>query len=115
MSTFKELAAEDLGNVFFDLDEFADTHTVNSVSMPVIIDNNELLERPSASSENAGIFGQSILIYVKAALYGERPRRDSIIMLDDLKYRCITSTEEDGVYAITIERWMSNGRPQKNF
>ena len=43
--TFKEQIAKDNVQVFMNIDEFGELHTVNGVEMPVIIDNNELVDR----------------------------------------------------------------------
>ena len=54
---FKDIVKADVHNVFLDLEEFADTHTVNGAEMPVLIDNNEQIEREKRNNQNMdGIF-----------------------------------------------------------
>ena len=42
---FKEMIHKDLRHVFFNTNEFAEQHTLNGISVEVIIDNDRLKER----------------------------------------------------------------------
>lgn len=101
--TLKDILRDDLENVFFDLDEFSEIHTVNGVQMNIIIDGNELGERISTSGKHFdGAYSNTILIYVKAEEYGARPKVGSRIVLDDSNYKVTDVVDEDGVYSITM-------------
>ena len=43
--SFKDVLKDDVNNTFMNLDEFADTHIVDGKEIPVIIDENEIIER----------------------------------------------------------------------
>ena len=105
--SFKDQVADDIGNVFLNVDEFSDNHTVNGKEMRVVIDDNELQEHP-ASDSIAGIFGEQTTVDVAAEDYGDAPRRDATITIDKVRYRVAGVSEEMGVYRIIIERWVSN-------
>lgn len=105
--TFKDQVKRDITDVFINVDEFADEHTVNGKKMRAVIDDNELQEHP-ASDSIAGIFGEQTTVYVAADDYGDAPRRDATITIDNVKYRVAGVSTEMGVYRIIIERWVSN-------
>lgn len=101
--TLKDILRDDLEDVFFELDEFSEIHTVNGVQMNIIIDGNELGERKSTGGKHFdGAYSNTILIYVKAEEYGARPKVGSRIVLDDSNYKVTDVVDEDGVYSITM-------------
>lgn len=101
---FKDIIKADVQNVFLNLEEFADTHTVNGTDMPVLIDNNEQIEREKRNNQNMdGIFTNQRLIYVAASDFGPLPKQGSILTLDKRTFRVVDAIDEDGVYSITLE------------
>ena len=75
--TFKSAIEQENKYVFLNPNEFGEVHEINGKEMPVIIDDNELLERDKAHLLNAE--------------------------LDADLYRVKSATEEAGIYAIEIE------------
>ena len=103
MSTFKEIIARDVAEVFLNMEEFSDVHLVNGKEMAVQIDSNEQIEREKRMNQNVdGIFKNEKLIYVSAAEFGPLPKQGSILNLDGRIYRVDDAIHEDGVYSITI-------------
>lgn len=103
MSTFKEIIARDVAEVFLNTEEFSDVHLVNGKEMAVQIDSNEQIEREKRMNQNVdGIFKNEKLIYVSAAEFGPLPKQGSILNLDGRIYRVDDAIHEDGVYSITI-------------
>ena len=104
MSTFKEIIASDVHNVFLNVNEFSDLHTVNGVQMPVQIDDNEQIEREKRFSQDMdGIYVNQRLIYVAASDFGPLPKQGSLLTLDKRTFRVADAIAEDGVYSITLE------------
>lgn len=105
--TFKDIAQQDVKNIFFNDGEFSDQHTINGKPMHVIIDENELTEREQAyivTQRTDGIHKKRLLIYVPAAEYGAKPVPGSRINLDGKRlYLVEDCIDEDGVYSITLE------------
>lgn len=102
--SFKELVQADISDVFLRLDEFADTHNVNGKEMPVLIDDNEIIERAKkAQFTMDGVYAKQKLIYVKADDFGSLPAIKQAIMLNGKRYLVTDATDEQGVYAITME------------
>jgi len=104
MMTFKECIAKDVHEVFMNVDEFSDIHTVNGKEMAVQIDSNEQIEREKRASQNVdGVWVNQKLIYVAAGDFGAMPRQGSVLNLDGKIYRVADAIHEDCVYSITIE------------
>ena len=104
--TFKEQATADVAAVFFNTDEFSDTHNVNGKDMAVQIDSNELQKRNAGkvySAEAAGLYKGTWLLYTAAAIYGAKPAIGSIISLDGKTRRVLDVKDEAGVYSIELE------------
>lgn len=102
--TFKEQIRSDINTVFMNVDEFAVEHTVNGKRMPVMVDNNELIDRVQGNKSNMnGLFTKTNLIYVKAKDFGPLPAVGSVLVLDGLAYRITDATNEDGLFSIHLE------------
>lgn len=101
--TFKELIDSDIESTFMNTDEFSEMHVVNGKEMPVLIDNNELIERKKKANENMdGIYANQKLLYVAASDFGPLPKQGSILILDGRTYRVDEAVSESGIYSITI-------------
>jgi hypothetical protein len=102
--SFKEILNQDIENVFLNTLEFADIHNVDGKDMPVQIDDNEVIEREKKAKSNMdGVYVKQKLIYVKAKDFGSLPAIGRQIMLDGKRYLVIDSTDEYGLYTITLE------------
>lgn len=103
--TFKEAIRDDISSVFMDTEEFAALHTLNGKTIPVLIDNNELIERSKkAKSDMDGVNVKTTLIFVKARDYGGGvPPVGYALTLDGVSYRVTDAMNEDGVYSIHLE------------
>lgn len=102
--SFKDVLKDDVNNTFMNLDEFADTHIVDGKEIPVIIDENEIIEREKKMKSNMdGVYVKQKLIYVKADDFGALPAIGRAIMLDGKRYIVIDAVDEQGVYSITME------------
>ena len=102
--SFKEVMKDDVSHTFMNLDEFADLHKVDGKDIPVIIDENEIIEREKKMKSNMdGIYVKQKLIYVKADDFGALPAINRQIMLDGKSYIVIDAVDEEGVYSITME------------
>ncbi len=101
--TFKELISSDIDNVFMNVDEFSELHIINGKSMPVMIDNNELIERKKKETDHMdGIYANQKLVYVAASDFGPLPKQGTVLTLDNRTYRVDEAVSEAGIYSITI-------------
>ena len=95
--SFKEVMKDDVNNTFMNVDEFADMHTV-------LVDDNEIIEREKKMKSNMdGVYVKQKLIYVKADDFGSLPAIGRQIVFDGKRYMVSDSTDEGGVYTITME------------
>lgn len=106
--TFKEQIAKDNATVFLNMDEFAETHTINGVEMPCTIDNNEMVDREKRyqykrSLYADGVYLKELLIYVKATDFGPLPAIGRLITFDKKSYIVSDAINEDGIYSISLE------------
>lgn len=104
LMTFKDYLKEDIDNTFFNLDEFSENHVVDGIEMSCIIDQNELIEREKKQKDHVdGLYKSTLLIYVKAEEFGNRPKVGKTLEVDNKDYIVTDCTEETGVYAISLE------------
>nr|DAN92289.1 MAG TPA: ATP-binding sugar transporter [Caudoviricetes sp.] len=104
MKSFKDIIKEDISTTFINTDEFSDIHNIDGRDMPVQIDDNEIIEREKKANSNMdGVYVKQKLIYVKADDFGALPAIGRQIMLDGKRYLVVDSTDEYGVYTITLE------------
>lgn len=102
--TFKESVQRDIDEVFFNVDEFSDLHTIDGVQMPAMIDDMENIEREKRmKSKMDGIYARQVLLYVKASAFGGLPSQGRLMTLDGRKYTVVDATDEGGVYTLTLE------------
>lgn len=106
--TFKEQIAKDNVQVFMNVDEFGEIHNLNGKDMPVIIDNNELVDREKRyryrnSLYADGVYLKELLIYVKASDFGKLPAISRTITFDGKIYTVADAINEDGIYSLTLE------------
>jgi hypothetical protein len=106
MARLKDYLVSDLAT-FFNLDEFAETHVINGVEMPAVIDDDIMKERPRQpmdlyNAANGVFIGQKVL-YVRLSDIGERPVVGQHIDLDDDLYLVSDCSESMGILEITLE------------
>lgn len=112
MSAFKQQLQRDVHTTFLNTEEFADTHMINGVLMPVLIDSNEQIEREKRMSHHIeGVYQDEFLAYVSSQTYGELPAQGSFVQIDEKDYRVIDAVEEDGVYSLTLAAVMPVTHP----
>lgn len=104
MSAFKEQFRQDLDQVFFNLDEFAELHTLDGRVMPVVLDSSLLEQKKAAAGYAGDIHAARLLLFVKASDFGPKPAADTMLKMDSRVYRVLSASGED-VYEITLGAW----------
>lgn len=110
--TFKDFAAEDVDDVFFCLDEFADTHNIDGVDMPAVVETDALKdhsahwEAGAKQNFDTGLYDTVLVLYVKVKDYGEKPKvgRELILDEDPEMFQVLEVDETAGVYCMKIGR-----------
>jgi hypothetical protein len=102
---FKQMAAEDIADVFFNPEEFGEIHQIDGKPMTVIVDGLEVVERSKKQSEKGridGIYKKQILLYVSRKEMGILPAIGRQLQLDNNKYLVTDAIDESGVFSITL-------------
>ena len=99
---FKEQAEKDLARIFLNEMEFAEVRQIDGVPLRVIVDDHSLVERGSAEHTD-GIYSAQILLFIAAADYGARPKRNKLLNLDGRDYRIVKVEGDLGLYTFTLE------------
>lgn len=105
---FKDLLVQDAKNVFLNREEFADTHSINGKSMPVLVDDNEILERDKSKLMNVtitGIYKERKLIYVATDDLGAKPAPDDLLNFDGAWYKVNDCTDEAGILCMQAKHF----------
>ncbi len=103
MKTFKDVVAQDIHSVFLNLGEFSGEHRVNGRSMPVQMDENELLDRDKGrDAHRDGLYKARRFLFVAASDFGPRPPIGSLLDLDGRQFKITACTEEAGMYSIEL-------------
>lgn len=108
MSGFKEQITADNKNIFMNLDEFSDIHTINGKEMPVQVDSNEMIDREKRyqykrSLYADGVYLKELLIYVRAEDFGPLPAVGRTLTFDKKNYVISDAIDEDGIYSLSLE------------
>lgn len=103
MSGFKDMLAGDIDNVFFNIDELADTYDIDGRKISVVQDDDRILEKTDMS-----LLGTALgdgLIFIKAK---DMPRMPSggtdQMMINGKPWHVRTCVHNNGVYEIRIGR-----------
>ena len=99
---FKEQAGLDLARIFLNEIDFAEVRQVDGRPLRVIVDDYSLVERGRAEYTD-GIYAAQILLFIAAADYGARPKRNKLLNLDGRDYRIAKVEEDMGLYTFTLE------------
>ncbi|MEC2131821.1 hypothetical protein P9G84_23110 [Brevibacillus centrosporus] len=99
---FKDQLAIDAA-VFFNPNEFGETHLIEGRQMVIVIDNHELTERKAnTANPDDGIHDAEILFYAKRDDFPQRPDVDSWLVMDGKQYRVAVVQEDDVSYTIAL-------------
>lgn len=107
---FKEAYQEDLGNAFFDLDEFASTHTIDGEEYTVVlIDESTVNERDKygkfadrLNPKETAIQRSSYVIYIRDNELKRKLSINAMINLDGRRYFVQDVTHTEGMYRVAV-------------
>lgn len=103
--TFKDFVNEDL-DVFFNLDEMAEEHELEGEKIPLIVLDNQSIDKQTGIAKDQSyasqeIFQQYKTIYAKTSDF-YIPKVDSVIVLDGQKFYVEEAGEEQGIIRIVV-------------
>ncbi len=97
---FKDIINEDINRVFFNDEEFAETHKWNSQDIVAVIADDELMSK--FGSEFEFLEKGSHLIKSPSSFFTKKPRVGSAINFDGNLYTIDEVHDEAGVYSIYL-------------
>ena len=106
--TFKDWVKMDVDEVFFNLDEFAETMRIDGKNMLCVVQKPGVAERSahweagSRQSYDEGMYKADKILYVKKADYGPMPKSDKIITVGKKDYFIKECTLKAGVYRMVL-------------
>lgn len=99
--SFKDIVREDIRNVFFNLDEFAEGHMIGGRKMVCIIDQDA--NAAAAVRSVMGVYSANRRIYVKEEDLKVLPEEGSRLNLDGQFFFVTDAWVEMGVFVIELQ------------
>nr|DAY60721.1 MAG TPA: Gifsy-2 prophage ATP-binding sugar transporter-like barrel, 4 helix bundle.7A [Caudoviricetes sp.] len=96
----KAIIEQDLQNVFFNTNEFAEVHFLDDKEIPIIIDEDEIQKRRIQAAE--GTYVGEKLVLVEAKYFKRKPVEGRSLKLDHKEYFIASCKEVDGIFEITL-------------
>lgn len=108
--TFKEQLLEDINEVFLNMDEFADVHNLNGVTVEAIVQqtvvNDDLTSTDTSMVRyQDGIFAKGAIINVRKSDIPNVPRPNADFRLDGEAGYVVAASDDEGMVTIT---WAAN-------
>ena len=103
MRNFKEQLEKDFDSTFFSLNEFAENHLIDDVEMPVVIDNDMIINLFLGKSvDTDGIFTDDKVFFVQKKYLGYEPVAGQHMKFDAQMYPVKSVFEDIGGYTIVL-------------
>jgi len=99
---FKEMAAADIDNVFFNNDEFSEEAIVDGKPVPIMRDNDELNRKSELYAQ--GLADGEQLIFIKEKDMKRIPQPGMEIAIEGKKWNVQHALSNAGVYELRISR-----------
>lgn len=104
MRLFKEQLEKDSESTFFNLNEFAELHDVDGEKIPVVVDNETLLQLDLGKTvDSDGIFQDNKMFFVQKKYMPDQPVIDQIMEFDGEPYKVGNVLEDFGGYTIILK------------
>lgn len=97
---FKDHIKADL-STFLSLNEFADEHIIDEITVTAILDSTVQQEHPLSYAE--GAFLSMVTLYVAASELGYIPKQDQRLNVDGKRWTIVHVAEEEGLLTLRLE------------
>ncbi|MBN1071153.1 hypothetical protein DVV81_08215 [Clostridium botulinum] len=98
---FKEQLKEDMNNVFFNNEEFAERHYIDGALKTIIVDNETLKERNQ--KEYDGIIQADLLYFIKSSDVIKKIKAGDVQNFDGALYTVFDIKYDNGMYEIILQ------------
>lgn len=100
--TLRDLIAADIDLVFFQLDDFAETHRIEGKEIDIVIDNDMLTKMKQG--QILGVAESDMLIFARAKDMPKRKAPGSLLNVDGREYIVDDWTENKGVAQVALRQ-----------
>lgn len=95
---------KDFDDTFFNLNEFAELHKLDGKEIPVVVDNETLLQlNLGKTADSDGIFQDNKMFFVQEKYLEEEPVIGQIMEFDGEAYQVGNVLEDFGGYTIILK------------
>ena len=103
MRSFRDQMEMDFDNTFLNLNEFAEIHDIDGKKIPVVVDNETLLQlNLGKTTDSNGIFREDKMFFVQKKHLDYEPVIDQIVEFDGELYPIGNILEDFGGYTIIL-------------
>lgn len=103
MRSFKDQLEKDFDNTFFNLNEFAEIHDIDGKKVPIVVDNETLLQlNLGKTADSDGIFQDNRMFFVLKKYLDYEPVIGQIMEFDGEPYQIGNVLEDFGGYTIIL-------------
>ena len=105
---FKEMVANDIGNVFLNIDEFGTTHTFNGREIKCVIDEEKFQSKQKNSQNflsDDGLFREGFTLFVEKSFFRYVPHTGELLKVDDVEYEVVACKIDMGLVEIDLLRY----------
>ncbi len=100
---FKDQLFDDLDAVFFNPEEFAESHTINGVEVVLVVDNDKLAEMYiNKEAHTEELFKDSIMFYVRKKDLGFEPVPGQYLQFDGKEMLISDVKTDNETYTIVL-------------
>ena len=106
--SFKEKVANDIVNVFLNLEEFGDTHTIGKKETICVIDEERFQNKQrnrTKSLENEEIFMEGLTLFIEKSFFKFPPHSGEKLLVDGIRYYVEETKEDMGLLEIDLTRY----------
>lgn len=105
---FKDVVADDISDVFFNLEEFGDKHIIGKKEAICILDEERFQNKQRnryKSLENDGIFVEGLTLFVEKSFFKFLPHSGEKLLIDGVRYYVEETKEDMGLLEIDLTRY----------
>jgi hypothetical protein len=94
------MVEDDINAVFLNLDEFADTHTVEGREITLVLDEDKLIERQGGAE--LSVAESALLLYASVTDLPPRRNPGEVLNFDGREYTVNSWTQSQGMATIAL-------------
>lgn len=99
---FKRFVKKD-DKTFMNPLEFADKHTLGSLTIIAVIDEDKAADlNHNLSSDYGYEYAVDLVVFVEYKYFGERPRQGTVLLFDNKQYRILKVYANMGIYELHL-------------